>query len=211
VIAMTNEIPQITLNNGVQMPVLGFGVYQVPSEQTEQAVTDALAAGYRSLDTAAYGNEEAVGRAIANSDIPRDKPFVTTKLWIQKPGEENAKRAFAASLEQLGLDDVDLYLIHQSFAEGKNNLFSNPTLSEIGTAHGKSVAQIVLRWLTQRAVVAIPKSVRPDRMAENIDIFDIELIDEQMTRIAALDTGASQFFDHHDPAIVGWLGNRRDD
>src|SRR4051794_19073143 len=146
---MPAKIPTVTLNNGVQMPVLGFGVYQIPSEQTEQAVTDALAAGYRSLDTAAaYGNEEAVGRAIANSAIPRDKPFVTTKVWIQKPGEENAKRAFAASLEQLGL---------------------------------------------------------------NIDIFDIELTYEQMTRIAALDTGASQFFDHHDPAIVGWLGNRRDD
>jgi 2,5-diketo-D-gluconate reductase A len=285
---MTNEIPQVTLNNGVQMPVLGFGVYQIPAEQTEQAVSDALAAGYRSLDTAAaYGNEEALGRAIAGSRIPRDELFVTTKLWIQKPGEENARRAFATSLEQLGLDYVDLYLIHQPlgdyysfwramqeinreglakaigvsnfypdrlvdlidnnevtpavnqiethpffqrsadhelmrergvqheswgpFAEGKSNLFSDPTLGEVGAAHGKSVAQIVLRWLTQRDVVVIPKSVRPERMRENLDIFDIELTAEQMSRIAALDTGASQFFDHHDPAMVSWLGSRRAD
>ena len=115
---MTNATPTITLNNGVEMPVLGFGVYQIPAEQTEQAVTDALAAGYRSLDTAAaYGNEEAVGRAIADSGIPRDELFVTTKLWIQKPGEENARRAFDASLQRLGLDYVDLYLIHQPLGD----------------------------------------------------------------------------------------------
>src|SRR5687767_15414448 len=107
---MTNEIPELTLNNGVKMPVLGFGVYQVPAEQTEQAVSDALAAGYRSLDTAAaYQNEEAVGRAIANSGIPRSELFVTTKLWIQDVGEDNARRAFEASLKRLGLDYVDLY------------------------------------------------------------------------------------------------------
>ena len=217
--------------------LLGFGVYQIPAEQTEQAVTDALAAGYRSLDTAAaYQNEEAVGRAIAASGIPRGELFVTTKLWIQDVGEDNAKRAFEASLERLGLDYVDLYLIHQPFgdyysawramqelnreglakaigvsnfypdrlvdlidhneitpavnqiethpfnqrtadqalmrehgvqieswgpfAEGQNNIFSDPTLSEIGAAHGKSVAQVVLRWLIQRGVVVIPKSVR---------------------------------------------------
>jgi 2,5-diketo-D-gluconate reductase A len=284
---MTNATPTITLNNGVQMPVLGFGVYQIPAEQTEQAVTDALAAGYRSLDTAAaYQNEEAVGRAIADSGIPRDELFVTTKLWIQMPGEENARRAFAASLQKLGLDSIDLYLIHQPlgdyysawramqelnrdglakaigvanfypdrlvdlidhneiapavnqiethpffqrtadqelmrehgvqieswgpFAEGKNDLFTNPTLSEIGAAHGKSVAQVVLRWLTQRDVVVIPKSVRPERMRENIDIFDVELTADEMTRIAALDTGATLFFDHHDPAMVKWLNSRRE-
>jgi 2,5-diketo-D-gluconate reductase A len=284
---MTNEIPQMTLNNGVEMPVLGFGVYQITGEQTEQAVTDALAAGYRSLDTAAaYQNEEAVGRAIASSGIPRSELFVTTKLWIQKPGEDNARRAFEASLERLGLDYVDLYPIHQPlgdyysswramqelsreglakaigvanfypdrlvdlidnndvtpalnqiethpffqstadpalmrehgvqieswgpFAEGNNNIFSDPTLSEIGAAHGKSVAQVVLRWLIQRDIVVIPKSVRPDRMRENIDVFDFELTDDEMARIAAMDTGTTLFFDHRDPDIVSWLNSRAD-
>ena len=284
---MTNEIPKTTLNNGVEMPVLGFGVYQIPAEQTEQAVTDALGAGYRSLDTAAaYQNEEAVGRAIASSGIARSELFVTTKLWIQKPGEDNAKGAFEASLKRLGLDYVDLYLIHQPlgdyysfwramqevnreglakaigvanfyadrlvdlidhndvtpavnqiethpffqrtadqalmrehgvqieswgpFAEGKNSLFSDPTLSEIGAAHGKSAAQVVLRWLTQREVVVIPKSVRPDRMRENIDVFDFELTDDDMTRIAAMDTGTTLFFDHRDPNMVSWLNSRAD-
>jgi 2,5-diketo-D-gluconate reductase A len=277
----------VTLNNGVEMPVLGFGVFQIPPEETEQAVADALAAGYRHIDTAAaYANEEAVGRAIAASGISRDELFVTTKLWIQAPGEDNTKRAFDASLQRLGLDYVDLYLIHQplgdyysqwramqelnrqglaraigvsnfypdrlvdlilnneitpavnqiethpffqrtadqqlmrehgvqieswgGFAEGKNDLFTNPTLSEIGEAHGKSVAQVVLRWLTQRGVVAIPKSVRPERMAENLDVFDIELTGQEMARIATLDTGASLFFDHRDPAMVAWLNGRRD-
>jgi 2,5-diketo-D-gluconate reductase A len=284
---MTKEIPQLTLNNGVEMPALGFGVYQIPAEQTEQAVTDALAAGYRSLDTAAaYQNEEAVGRAIASSGIPRSELFVTTKLWIQKPGEDNARRAFEASLKRLGLDYVDLYLIHQPlgdyysswramqevnreglakaigvanfypdrlvdliahndvtpavnqiethpffqrtadqalmrehgvqieswgpFAEGKNNLFSDPTLSETGAPHGKSVAQVVLRWLIQRNVVVIPKSVRPDRMRENIDVFDFELTDDEMARIAAMDTGTTLFFDHRDPDMVSWLNSRAD-
>jgi 2,5-diketo-D-gluconate reductase A len=282
-----DEIPQITLNNGVEMPVLGFGVYQIPAEETEQAVAEALAAGYRSLDTAAaYQNEEAVGRAIAGSGISRGELFVTTKLWIQKEaGEESARRAFEASLKRLGLDYVDLYLIHQPlgdyysswramqevnnreglakaigvanfypdrledlidhnevtpavnqiethpffqrtgdqtlmrehgvqieswgpFAEGRNDLFSDPTLSEIGAAHGKSVAQVVLRWLIQREVVVIPKSVRPERMRENIDVFDFELADDEMSRIAAMDTGATLFFDHHDPEMVSWLNSR---
>jgi 2,5-diketo-D-gluconate reductase A len=278
----------VTLNNGVQMPILGFGVYQIPAEQTEQAVADALAAGYRLLDTAAaYGNEEAVGRAIKSSGIPRDELFVTTKLWIQDPGEDNAKRAFEKSLQRLGLDHLDLYLIHQPlgdyysswramqdlyrqgvsraigvsnfypdrlvdlidhnevtpavnqiethpffqrtadqqlmrergvqieswgpFAEGRNNLFSDPMLSEIGAAHGKSVAQVVLRWLIQRDVVVIPKSVRADRVAENIDVFDFELTDAEMTRITTMDTGASLFFDHRDPAMVSRLGRVRVD
>jgi 2,5-diketo-D-gluconate reductase A len=278
----------ITLNNGVQMPILGFGVFQVPDEQTEQVVTDALAAGYRSIDTAAsYGNEEAVGRAIAKSGIPRDQLFITTKMWIQHTGKDTAKREFNKSLQHLGLDYLDLYLIHQPlgdyysswramqdlygeglikaigvsnfqpdrlvdlithnditpavnqiethpffqrtadqqlmrehgvqieswgpFAEGKNDLFTNPTLTEIGDAYGKSVAQVVLRWLIQRDVAVIPKSVRPDRMAENLDVFDFQLTDDEMTRISALDTGASLFFDHRDPAMVSWLGGRRVD
>ena len=278
----------VTLNNGVEMPILGFGVYQIPADQTEQAVTDALAAGYRSLDTAAaYQNEEAVGRAIRNSGIPRADLFVTTKLWVQDPGEDNTRRAFDASLKRLGLDHLDLYLIHQPFgdyysewramqeingqglaraigvsnfhpdrlvdliahnevvpavnqiethpfhqrradqdlmrqhgvqieswgpfAEGRSNLFTHPVLAGIGEAHGKSVAQVVLRWLVQRGVVVIPKSVRVDRRKENIDVFDFELTGEEMDRIAALDTGASQFFDHRDPEWVGLLGSRRID
>ncbi|KAB1138676.1 aldo/keto reductase [Micromonospora sp. AMSO12t] len=276
------------LNNGVEMPILGFGVYQVPDEQTEQVVTDALVAGYRLIDTAAsYGNEEAVGRAIARSGIPRDELFITTKMWIQHTGKDTAKREFDKSLRNLGLDYLDLYLIHQPlgdyysswhamqdlygeglikaigvsnfhpdrlvdlivhndvvpavdqiethpfhqrvadqqlmrehgvqieswgpFAEGKNDLFTNPVLTEIGVAHGKSVAQVVLRWLIQRDVVVIPKSVRPERMAQNLDVFDFDLTDDEMTRIAALDTGASMFFDHRDPAMVSWLGSRRVD
>ncbi|HZN73750.1 MAG TPA: aldo/keto reductase [Micromonosporaceae bacterium] len=278
----------ITLNNGVRMPILGFGVFQVPDEQTEQVVTDALAAGYRAIDTAAsYGNEEAVGRAIANSGIPREDLFITTKMWIQHTGEDTAKREFDQSLRKLGLDYLDLYLIHQPlgdyysswramqklyreglikaigvsnfysdrlvdliqhnevtpavnqiethpffqrhsdqqvmreygvqieswgpFAEGKNDLFTNPTLTGIGEAHGKSVAQVVLRWLTQRDVVVIPKSVRPDRMAQNLAIFDFELTDDEMARIAALDTGKTMFFEHRDPEMVKWLGGRRVD
>ncbi|MGW0876993.1 aldo/keto reductase [Streptomyces sp. NPDC002740] len=277
----------VTLNNGVQMPILGFGVYQIPPEQTEQAVTEALAAGYRLLDTAAaYGNEEAVGRAIKSSGIPREELFVTTKLWVQDaPAQENTERAFETSLTKLGLDHLDLYLMHQpygdvygqwrameelhregrvraigvanfypdrlldlvlnneitpavnqiethpffqrtadqelmrehgvqiqswgGFAEGKNDIFTHPVLSEIGAQHGKSVAQVVLRWLTQRGVVAIPKSVRAERMAENFDVFDFELTDDQMAAVAALDTGATLFFDHRDPAMVSWLSARR--
>ena len=285
---MSTQNRLITLNNGVRMPMLGFGVFQVPDEQTEQVVTDALAAGYRSIDTAAsYGNEEAVGRAIAKSGIPRDQLFITTKMWIQHTGKDTAKREFDKSLQRLGLDYLDLYLIHQPlgdyysswhamqdlhreglikaigvanfypdrlvdliqhnditpainqiethpffqreadqqlmrdrgvqieswgpFAEGRNNIFSNPTLAEIGGAHGKSVAQVILRWLIQRDVVVIPKSVRPERMAENLNVFDFQLTDDEMTRISTLDTGASEFFDHRDPAMVSMLGNRRVD
>ncbi len=284
---MPSPVPTVSLADGVEMPVLGFGVYQIPPEQTERAVADALAAGYRHLDTAAgYGNEEAVGRAIASSGIPRDELFVTTKLWVQdNPAEQNTRRAFETSLQRLGLDHLDLYLIHQPFgdvygqwramqdlhrqglaraigvsnfypdrlvdliehnelapavnqiethpffqrtdyqqlmcdrgvqieswgpfAEGRNNLFSDPTLSAIGDAHSKSVAQVVLRWLVQRGVVVIPKSVRAERMAENIDVFDFELSDEQLQQIAGLDTGASLFFDHRDPEMVRRLGNHR--
>jgi 2,5-diketo-D-gluconate reductase A len=269
----------VTLNNGVEMPILGFGVYQIPPDDTERAVTEALEVGYRHIDTAeAYRNEEAVGRAVRASGIPRNELFITTKLWIQQPGENNARRAFEQSLQRLGLDHVDLYLIHQPFgdvysfwrameqahgeglaraigvsnfypdrlvdlienndvvpavnqiethpyfqrqddhefmrargvqieswgpfAEGRNNLFSDETLSKIGANHGKSVAQVVLRWLVQRDVVVIPKSVRRDRMAENFEIFDFTLSDDEMARITELDTGASVFFDHRTAAIA---------
>ncbi|MER6956209.1 aldo/keto reductase [Streptomyces sp. NPDC000618] len=279
-------MPHVTLNNGVRMPILGFGVFQVPAEETERVVTDALAAGYRHLDTAAaYGNEEAVGKAIKASGISRDELFITTKMWVNEKGEEGAKEAFDTSLRLLGLDYLDLYLIHQPFgdyysswramqdlhhqgliraigvsnfypdrlvdlidhneivpavnqiethpyfqraddqalmaergvqieswgplAEGRNNIFSDPTLSAIGEAHGKSVAQVVLRWLTQRGVVVIPKSSRPERMAENMAVFDFELTGDEMDRIAALDTGASIVFDHRDPQTVSAVGGYR--
>ena len=284
---MTTNIPNVTLNNGVEMPILGFGVYQVPPEETEQVVGTALEVGYRLLDTAAaYGNEEAVGRAVRSSGIPRDELFITTKLWIQSPGEGKAETAFERSLERLGMDHVDLYLIHQplgdyysswrameqvhadglaraigvanfhpdrlvdliehnevtpavdqiethpffqrhadhevmgangvqleswgGFAEGRNNLFTDATLTPIGDAHGKSAAQIVLRWLIQRDIVTIPKSVRRERMEQNLDVFDFTLTDDEMARIATMDTGASLFFDHRDPAMVSWLNSRRD-
>jgi 2,5-diketo-D-gluconate reductase A len=282
---MSENIPAVRLNNGAEMPLLGYGVFQIPAEDTEQAVLDALEAGYRLLDTAAsYQNEQAVGRAIRNSGIPRDELFVTTKLFIQSNGEKTTRQAFETSLSRLGLDYVDLYLIHQPFgdyygewrimedlhaqgliraigvanfypdrladlilhnkivpavnqiethpffqrqadqdfmtergvqieswgpfAEGRNNLFSDPALTGIANAHGKSVAQIVLRWLTQRGVIVIPKSVRKDRMAENMDIFDFELTTDQMASIARMDTGASLFFDHRDPDAVIRLGSR---
>jgi len=283
---VSTQIPQVTLNNDVRMPIIGFCVFQIPAEETEQVVTAALAAGYRHLDTAeAYGNEEAVGRAIKSSGIPREELFVTTKMWIRaQTGEEAVKRAFDASLQRLGLDYLDLYLIHQPLgdyysgwramqelngqglvkaigvsnfypdrlvdliehndvtpavnqvethpffqradyqqlmsergvqieswgplAEGKNDIFTNPTLTAIGEAHGRSVAQVVLRWLVQRGVVVIPKSIRPDRMTENLDVFGFELTDDQMSQIATLDTGTSVAFDHHDPQMVSWLNSR---
>ncbi|MFT3847719.1 MAG: aldo/keto reductase [Propionivibrio sp.] len=273
-----------TLNNGVAMPMLGFGVYQMSdAEQCEAAVAEALRVGYRSIDTAAsYGNEAAVGRAIAQSGIAREELFVTTKLWLSDAGFDKTQRAFERSLARLRLDYVDLYLIHQPygdvygawhamealydagriraigvsnfhpdrvmdlivhnrvvpavnqiethpfcqqtataqflrengvqieswgpFAEGRNGLFSNPALSALAEKHGRSVAQIVLRWLLQRGVVAIPKSVRAERIAENFSVFDFELDADDMAAIAALDTGESAFFDHRDPAIVKWLG-----
>jgi 2,5-diketo-D-gluconate reductase A len=275
----------LTMNNGVEIPILGFGVYQVPADKTEEVVAHALDTGYRHIDTAAsYQNEEAVGRALGNSGIPRDELFVTTKLWMQHAGYNASTAAFGRSLERLGLDYVDLYLIHQPFndyygawrameellrqgsmraigvsnfhpdrlvdlivhneitpavnqiethvfyqraddhrvmreygvqheswgpfAEGRNDMFTDPVLSAIGEAHGKSVGQVVLRWLIQRDVIVIPKSVRPERMRENYEVFDFELSPGEMDQIAVLDTGESLFFDHRDPAIVGQLSQR---
>lgn len=274
------------LNNGVVMPVLGFGVYQVEETVCEQCVCDAIAAGYRSIDTAsAYLNERAVGRAIRRSGVPREELFITTKLWVQDAGYESTKRAFAKSLERLQLDYLDLYLIHQPFgdvygswrameelyregavraigvsnfqpdrlvdlilhnevvpavnqvethpfcqqteaaavmasegvqieswapfAEGRNNLFGNGTLVSLAAKYRKSVAQVVLRWLIQRGVVVIPKSVRPERMAENIAVFDFHLAPEDMDLIATLDTRRSCFLSHRDPETVKWLGTMK--
>lgn len=279
----------VTLNNGVDMPILGFGVYQITDPaQCEQAVSDALAVGYRHIDTAAaYLNEEAVGRALRASGLPRDELFVTTKLWIQDAGYESAKTAFQRSLDRLGLEYLDLYLIHQPFndyygawramqelygqgrvraigvcnfmpdrlvdliahnevapavnqvetnpfcqrvgdqklmeekgvhmeswgpfAEGRNNLFANETLQAVAARHGRSVAQVVLRWLIQRGVMCIPKSVHRDRIKQNFQVFDFTLDDADMAAIAALDTGTSCFFSHDDPAVVAWLGTVRYD
>lgn len=275
----------VKLNNGVEMPILGFGVYQIPDpEACEQAVYDALMAGYRSIDTAAaYENEEAVGRAIRRSGIPREELFITTKLWISDAGYEPAKKAFEESMLKLGLKYLDLYLIHQPFgdvygswrameelykegriraigvsnfypdrladlilhneiapavnqvethpfhqqtaaaefmrskgvqieswapfAEGRNGLFSNELLLKIAAKHGKTVAQVVLRWLIQRDVVCIPKSVHKERIAENFDVFGFELGDDDMAAIAALDRPESSFLNHRDPEIVEWLSN----
>src|SRR3954447_16355515 len=279
-------IPTITLNNGVAMPILGYGVFQIPAEETEDVVAEAIGAGYRALDTAAsYGNEEAVGRGIKASGIAREELFITTKLWVEHQGEEKARRAFEDSLEKLGLDYLDLYLIHQPFgdyygswrameklngeglaraigvsnfypdrfvdliehneitpavnqiechpffqrtadqelmrkrgvqieswgpfAEGRNTLFTNPTLTEIGEAHAKTVAQVVLRWLIQRDVVVIPKSVRPERMRENYNVFDFVLTAAEIAGIAELDTGSSLFIDHSDPTVASSLGTVR--
>ena len=284
---MSASIPSVTLNNGIAMPILGFGVFQVPDPaECERSVRDAIDVGYRLLDTAAsYGNEEAVGAAIKSHGIDRSELFVTTKLWVQDASYAGAKAAFERSINKLGLDYLDLYLIHQPygdvygawrameelhkagriraigvsnfypdrlvdfvlhnetkpavnqiemhpfhqqaeavkilqeygvqpeawgpFAEGKNGLFGNAVLQSIGHKHGKTIAQVVLRWLIQRGVVAIPKSVRKERMAENFDVFGFELDGEDVAAIATLDQNASSFFDHRDPAMVKWLGTRK--
>lgn len=284
---MKTTMQKVVLNNGVEMPILGFGVFQVTDlQECERSVVDAINSGYRLIDTAAsYMNEEAVGKAIKKSGVAREELFITTKLWIQSNGYEGTKKAFENSLKRLQLDYLDLYLIHQPygdvygdwramqdlykegrvkaigvsnfhpdrlmdliihneivpavnqvethpfhqqietqkflqennvqieswgpFAEGKNNIFHNELLLSIGKKYNKTVAQVILRWLTQRGVVAISKSVRKERMEENFDSLDFELSAEDMEAIKALDTKASSFFDHRDPAMVKWLGERK--
>lgn len=245
---------KILLNNSVEMPVLGFGVFQIEDlAECERSVRDAIDVGYRLIDTAAsYGNEEAVGNAIRVSDVPRSELFVTTKLWIADTGFEKTKRAFDRSLKRLQLDYLDLFhpdrvmdfMVHNEvapavdqiethpfhqqvetqkfltenniqieswgpFAEGKNNIFRNEVLVSIAEKHGKTVAQVILRWLTQRDIIVIPKSVRRERMAENFDIFNFELTQEEMNAIRQLDTGTSLFFDHRDPAMVKLLSEAK--
>ena len=277
----------VLLNNGVEMPILGFGVFQIPNEsECEQAVIDAIKTGYRLIDTAAsYQNETAVGNAIKKSEVPRNELFITTKLWASDMGYENTKVAFLKSLDKLQLDYLDLYLIHQPygdvfgswkamqelyhegkikaigvanfhpdrvmdliinsgftpavnqiethpfhqqiethqfltdnnvqiqswgpFAEGKNDIFNNETLKTIAVKYNKSVAQVILRWLTQRGIIAIPKSVRKERMKENFDIFTFELSETEMQTIQTLDNKTSLFFDHRDPNMVKWISERK--
>lgn len=272
----------VTLNNGVKMPILGYGVYQVTPEECERCVSDAIGVGYRSIDTAqAYANEEGVGAAVAKCGVPREELFITTKVWISNAGYEKAKKSIDESLKKLQSDYIDLLLIHQPFgdyygtyrameeaykagklravgvsnfypdryvdiahfaeikpavnqvethvfqqqktakeymkkygtqieswgpfAEGKNDLFKNPVLAEIGKAHGKSVAQTALRFLIQSGVVVIPKSTHKERMAENLDVFDFALTDYEMKLIEALDGRESLFFSHYDPKTVEWI------
>lgn len=276
---------KVTLNNGVEMPQVGYGVFQVSPDECERCVSDALKTGYRMIDTAqAYHNEEGVGAAVRKSGIPREELFLVSKIWISNYGYEKAKASIDESLRKLGTDYLDLMLLHQPFcdrygayraleaaykegklraigvsnfypdhfidlasnveivpavnqvethvfdqqteaqkymeefgtrimawgplAEGRNNFFTNPVLAAIGVKYSKSVAQVALRWLTQRGVIIIPKSVHVERMEQNLDIFDFTLSDEDMAEIARLDTGRSLFFDHHAPETVkmfmGW-------
>lgn len=273
----------VTLNNGVVMPAMGFGVYQVPASETERVVSDALETGYRLIDTAAsYFNEEQVGNAIRHSGLRREELFVTTKLWVQDYEYDDALRAFDLSMRRLRLDYLDLYLLHKPygnyyaawraterlyhegriraigvtsfsserlqdlflhnevkpavnqlethpffqqraandflrhesiahqawapFAEGQNAIFTNPLLKAIGDRHGKTVGQVILRWLNQRGVAVIPKSVHKERMAENINIFDFTLTDREMDEIGSLDTGRSPIYDDMDLDTVRGIG-----
>ena len=275
----------VSLNDGNKMPVLGFGVFQVDPKETQRCVEDAISVGYRSIDTAkAYFNEESVGAAIKTAltgGLKREELFITTKLWISDASEERALKAFDTSMKKLGLDYLDLYLIHQpygdiygswramkrlkeqgrirsigvsnfyadrivdlcensgvipavnqlechpfyqrevlkrtldgygiafeswaSFAEGKNDIFKNAVLMGIGEKYGKSAAQVILRWLIQRGIIVIPKSVKIERMRQNFDIFDFALAPDDMAAIAALDTDKTLFFDHTDPERVKWI------
>lgn len=273
----------VRLNNGVMMPAIGFGVYQIPDDETERVVTDAIETGYRLFDTASpYFNEEQVGNAIRQSGIPREEFFITTKLWVQDYEYDDALRAFDRSMKKLGLDYLDLYLMHKPygnyyaawramerlynegriraigvtsfsserlqdlflhneikpavnqlethpffqqqaantflrqegiqheawapFAEGQNGIFSHPLLKEIAARYGKSIGAVVLRWLNQRNIVVIPKTVRRERMAENFNILDFTLSDAEMAAIATLDTGKSPIYDDMDLPTVRSIG-----
>lgn len=274
---------EVRLNNGVMMPAIGFGVFQIPASETEKVASDALEVGYRMIDTASsYFNEEQVGNAIRHSGLKREELFITTKLWVQDYEYEDALRAFDKSLKLLGLDYIDLYLLHKPygnyyaawraaerlykegriraigvtsfsserlqdlflhneikpavnqlethpffqqkaanmflqqegiqheawapFAEGKNDIWNNPVLKAIAEKHRRTVGQVVLRWLNQRNVVVIPKTVRKERMIENLNIFDFTLSPCEMETIAKLDTGKSPIYDDMDLATVKGIG-----
>ncbi len=270
------------LSNGVQMPILGYGVYQVTKDECECCVSDALRAGYRHIDTAqSYFNEEEVGNAIQKSGIPREEVFITTKVWVEHYGYDACRASVMESLRKLKTDYIDLMLLHQPFSdyygawhaledlyeegklraigvsnfypdrlvdicsfarirpmvnqvethplnqqieakkwmdkygvqieawapfgEGRGGLFQNEALAAIGAKYGKSTAQVMLRWHIQRGVVVIPKSTHYDRMAENFNVFDFTLTDEDVAAIAALDKQQSSFFSHYDPNMVEWF------
>ncbi len=273
----------VTLNNGVTMPILGFGVYQIPKEETKRCVLDALQVGYRAIDTAqSYFNEKEVGEAIKESTIPREQIFVTSKVWIDHYGYENCKKFIVTSLEKMGLEYIDLMLLHQPFAdyygayraleecyaegkiraigvsnfypdrlsdlclfertvipavnqvevnplfaqysaqanmrkygvqmeawapfgEGRKGMFEQETLVHIGEKYDKSAAQVILRWLIQRGIIAVCKSTHKKRMQQNFDVFDFKLTEEDMEQINQLDSGDSVFFDHRDPNMVEWF------
>ncbi|MDR1325615.1 MAG: aldo/keto reductase [Treponema sp.] len=273
----------VTLNNGVKMPVLGYGVYQISQAECERCVLDAISTGYRSIDTAqAYNNEEGVGNAVERCGVPRQELFITTKVWISQGGYEKARSSIVESLRKLKSNYIDLLLIHQPFndyygtyramteaykdgkiraigvsnfypdrlidlckfqeigpavnqvethpffqqrsahdeimkkygiqheswgpfAEGRKNMFGNPVLKTIGEKYGKSTAQVILRFLIQSGVVAIPKTTNKERMIENISVFDFALTADDMNTIIALDEGESAFFSHYDPQTVEFL------
>lgn len=271
-----------TLSNGVQMPMLGYGVFQIDNAQTEACVADAIDCGYRLIDTAqAYGNEEGVGAAIARSGVSRDELFITSKVWVSNYGDGNAMRSIDASLRKLGTDRLDLMLLHQAygdyygayrdlekayeqgkvraigvsnfdanrildictfakvkpmvnqiethvywqqrenhevmqelgvaheawgpFAEGANGFFKDPTLTAIGQKYGRGVGQVALRYLMDLGVIVIPKSTHKERMAQNIDVFDFRLSDEDRRQIAAMDDNRSIIFDHRNPKVIAGL------
>ena len=277
----------ITLSNGIKMPKLGYGVYQVTKEECEKCVLDAIKVGYRLIDTAqSYFNEEQVGsaiqKAINDGMVKREELFITTKVWIDNYGYEKCKKSVLESMQKLKVMYLDLVLLHQPFAdyygayraledlymegkikaigvsnfypdrlsdiclferrivphvnqvevnplnaqfdaqknmeqygvqieawapfgEGKNNMFTNETLVEIGKKYNKTAAQVILKWLMQRNVVTLAKSVKIERMQQNIDIFDFNLSEEDMQKIATLDTKTSLFFSHYDPNMVKWF------
>ena len=275
----------VKLNNGVEMPILGFGVYQIPKEETKRCVLDAIKVGYRSIDTAqSYFNEAEVGEAIKECGVPREELFITTKVWIDNYGYENCKKSVEESLKKLRTDYIDLVLLHQPFSdyygaykaledlyeegkiraigvsnffpdrlsdiclfgrkvvpavnqvetnpinaqfkaqenmkkygvhieawapfgEGRNGLFENETLVNIGKKYNKSSAQVILRWLIQRGVIIACKSTHIERMEENFNVFDFELSKEDMENINKLDTSDSLFFNHQDPKMVEWFDN----
>lgn len=273
----------VKLNNGVKMPILGFGVYQIPQSETKQAVLDAIKTGYRLIDTAqSYFNEKEVGDAIKECGVKREELFITSKVWIDNYGYENCRKSVEESLKKLQTNYIDLMLLHQPFAdyygayrafedlyhegkiraigvsnfypdrladiclfgrkvipavnqietnpinqrtydqevmekygvkqeawapfgEGRNNMFTNPTLVEIGKKYNKSAAQVILRWLIQRGVIVVCKSTHLERIQENFNVFDFKLSKDDMNKIKALDTGDSLFFNHQDPKMVEWF------
>ncbi|WP_430536224.1 aldo/keto reductase [Listeria rocourtiae] len=277
----------VTLNNGIEIPILGFGTYQITdAQQAETAVIEAIKAGYRHIDTAqSYMNEEAVGRGIAKSGVAREELFITTKIWVENVSYDGVLSSFERSLQRLGLDYIDLLLIHQPysdvygawrametlqkrgkvraigisnfavdravdlaefneitpqvnqieinpfqqqtkniaalkaegimpeawapFAEGKNDIFHNSILIEIGAKYNKSVAQVITRWLIEQDVIVLAKSVKPERMSENLDVFDFELTEADKQKIAELNEGESQFFSHADPEMIRWMASRK--